>query len=276
MEKLQKVHQNAISGLKHDQERAARVSEKRMNSSRARVEDLESKVCYNTRLLPDLRLQRNPHGQLSALRCAYTEQAQVMAEFHNKMSSRINNRPAGLDSPSSKSHIADDNNWALPGLDDAEILPHDTSNEHDPLESSGSITSRKSTPSPKRARTATGYRCSSPSAVAKTPLKEPRARRRTEGYRAKGRRHPLRALGSASQNEGPMIPTQPMTQKPELPYTSVSVATAQKVSIDNYEAALGDMSFNSSNILIGTSEERLGAIGNQDPETLDDETTTDI
>lgn len=234
VEKLQKVHRNAITGLEKDQERAARVSERRMNSSRVRIEDLESK--------------------LTALRRAYTDQAQVMAEFHNKMTSRINNRPAGLDSPLSKSYIADDNDCAVSGLYDAEILPDDTSDEGNPMGSSGSSTSRKSGPSPKRPRIGTTYRCPSPSAVAKTPLQGSRAPGATEGYHAKGLRHPLRALGSASQNEIPAIPTRPMTQKPELPYINASAAIAQKNPNDTYEVALGDEPFSSSNILIGSSE----------------------
>ncbi|KAL8823856.1 MAG: hypothetical protein Q9191_005496, partial [Dirinaria sp. TL-2023a] len=256
MEKLQEVHRNAITGLKKDQEHKARLSERRMNSSKARVHDLESK--------------------LTKLRGAYTEQAQVMAEFHNKMTSRINNRPAGLDSPLSKSYIADDNNSALPSLYDTEVLPDDTSSEGDAIDSSRSSDLSKSGPSPKRARTGTAYRCPSPSSVAKTHSRGSRARRATEGCHTKRRRYPLGTLGSASQNEVLLIPTQPNTQKPELPCTSAPTATAQRNPKDTYEIALGDMSFNSSNILIGTSEERLGPIDDRDSGLLEGETTTDI
>ena len=198
-----------------------------------------------------------------------------MADFQNKITSRINNRPAELDSPLSRPHIAYDRGPLL-GLYNTENMLDGTSSEGDTMTSLHSSTSSKSGPSPKRNRIDTVERRPSQSAVAKQPSQGLRARRATEACVAKRRRQPLKALGSASQNEVLMTPPKALTWRPELPHTSAAVETAEENPDDTNNRILAEMSFNSSNILTSTNEERSAASDDQDPQGLEDETTADV
>ena len=198
-----------------------------------------------------------------------------MADFHNKITSRINNRPVELNSPLSKPHIVYDRE-ALLGRYDTENIPEGISSEGGTMNSLNSSTSSKSGPSPKRNRVDSVEHCPSLLIMAKQPSQDLRASRATEGCAAKRRRQPLKVLGSASQNEVLMSSTKALTWRPELPYSNAAVETAQENRDDTHETMLADISFSSSNILTSTNDGRSAELGDPDPGKLDNETTVDI
>lgn len=193
-----------------------------------------------------------------------------MADFHNRMTSRIHYRPAELESPSPTHDPTGD----IIGTDRVEHSSDDSENGGDSPISVISSISCNNGPSPKRVkvRNLQNNKAQSPGLC----FQEFSKRRATEQYPVNARRDPLTPLRPTSQNEVPLLATQPLTQKSDQGHTSAAIVTADENLCGVFKEARKDFSFNISSVSTSTNRERLGTTHDRKRDQDYDETTVDF
>jgi len=258
IEQLTQSHESAIRKFRKDRETTERIAERAAKQSNIKVKEMEKKV--------------------STLRRELTNQAMVLDEyrdFNNRMT-KLQTRHQSTNHPTMEGVAGDDEQSEIIACD-AEDSPMQHGNKDDLTTSFGSSTSSKSGgPTPKRTRTADRRSSKPPSTIPRAPSHAKPFRRATTGFTVKGQRQLLGNLGSASQNEVLLTPTQPLTQKTPRQHTSAAMVENDENERIIGDGGFGDMSFNDSDIFTSTSKQRLETV--QDHATPDDydETTADI
>ena len=259
IEKLNQGHEATVRQLRKNHDQAQKNLQRAAKQSCAKVKDLEKKVSF--------------------LRCERDDQANVIAEyqdFNHRITSRLRTRQPPSHSPGNNT-IGSNNGQAEIILHDEEQMPSQNRIEKDRDNSFGSSTSGKSSgPTPKRTRTESRRACKPPTTAARSAFHAQPARRATSAYIGKGQRQVLRSLGTASQNETLLIPTQPLTQKSIRRHTDAAVLQNLENEPTTREAEFSDVSFDDSNIFTSTSEQRLAMTCAQATGDDYDETTADI
>ena len=172
--------------------------------------------------------------------------------------------------------VANDGRTELMSYDEAQS-PSQYYNKGNLTKSLGSSTSSRSGgPTPKRTRTE-NPRAFKPSLTGPRKVSHAKpARRATSGFSVKGQRQALRNLGSASQNEVLLTPTQPLTQKSARRHTSAAVVETNENERAMEEAEFGDMAFNDSDVFTSTDQQRLATFHDHVARHDYDETTADV
>lgn len=257
-EQLIQSHESTMRKFRKDWETTERTADRAAKQSNIKLKELEKKV--------------------STLRRELANQGMVLAEyrdFNNRMT-KLQTRHQSLNYPIMEG-VAGDNDQSEVIACDAEESPMQHDDKADLTTSFGSTTSSRSAgPTPKRTKTGSRRSFKPPTTITRAPSLAKPLRRATTGFTVKGQRQALGNLGSASQNEILLTPTQPLTQKTPRRHTSAAIVENDENERIVEERGFGDMSIDDSDMFTSTSKQRLEIV--RDHATRDDydETTADI
>ncbi len=258
IEQLIQSHESTMRKFRKDRETTERTAERAAKQSNIKVKELEKKV--------------------GTLRREFANQGMVLAEyrdFNNRMT-KLQTRHQSLNYPMMEGVAGDDDQSKVIACD-AEESPMQHDDEANLTTSFGSTTSSRSGgPTPKRTKTGSRRSFKPPTTITRAPSLATPLRRATTGFTVKGQRQALGNLGSASQNEVLLTPTQPLTSKTPRRHTSAAIGDNDENERPVEEGGYGEMSFDNSDIFTSTSKQRLEIV--QDYAARDDcgETTADI
>lgn len=258
LEQLVQSHESTMRKFRKDRETREKTADRAAKQSISKVKDLEKKN--------------------GTLRRELANQAMVLAEyrdFNNRMT-KLQTRQQSSNYPTIEGVAEDDHQSELIACDAEESpVPHD---DKDPLTTSfgSSTSSRSGGPTPKRTKIGSRRSFKPPTTTAKGPSHVKSLRRATTGFTVKGQRQALGNLGSVSQNEAILTPTQPLTQKTPRRHTSAAFVENDENERIVGEGGFGDMSFDDSDIFTSTSKQRLEIAPDHATRDDYDETTADI
>ncbi len=257
-EQLIQSHESTIRKVRKDREITERTAERAAQQSNIKLKELEKKV--------------------GTLRRELANQAMVLAEyrdFNNRMT-KLQTWHQSLNYPTMEGVGGDDDQSELIACDAEESpIPHD---DKDQLTTSfgSSTSSRSGGPTPKRTKTGIRRSFKPPTTITRAASLAKPLRRATTGFTVKGQRQALGNLGSASQNEVLLSPTQPLTQKTPRRHTSGAIGDNDENERLVEEGGFGEMSFDDSDIFTSTSKQRLEIVQDHAARDDCDETTADI
>lgn len=258
LEQLIQSHESTIRKFRKDRQTTERTAERAAKQSNIMVKELEKKV--------------------GTLRRELANQAMVLAEYRdfNHRMTKLQTMHQPLDYPAMEGVAGDDDQSEVIACDTEEsTIPH---NDKDHLIASfgSSSSSNSGGPTPKRTKTGSRRNFKPPITITRAPAHVKPLRRATTGFTVKGQRQALGNLGSASQNEVILTPTQLLTQKTPRRHTSAAFVENDENERIVGDEGFGDIPLDDSDIITSTSKQRLEIV--HDDATRDDydETTTDI
>lgn len=258
IEQLIQSHESTIRKFRKDRQTTERTAERAAKQSNTKVKELEKKI--------------------GTLRRELANQAMVLAEYQdfNHRMTKLQTMHQPLDCPTMEGVVGDDDQSEVVACDTEESpIPHDDKGHL--MASFGSSTSSKSGgPTPKRTKTGRCRNFKPPTTITRAPSHAKPLRRATTGFTVKAQRQALGNLGSASQNEVILTPTQPLTQKTPRRHTSAAIVEHDENERIVEERGYGDMSFDDSDIFTSTSKQRLEILPDHATRDDYDETTADI
>lgn len=256
IQKLNQSHRASVRKLQKDHDQVQKNLQRAIKHSSARIKDLEKKATH-------LRRECDDQEKLLA---EYTD-------FNNHIVSKLRTRQPLPESPAKE--IMDDND------NSTRLIPNDgiPSDEETTQRDDGNdltkffeprILSRSGAPTPKRSRISISPAIHNkpPPVVTRKGVFPHPTRRATTGHQ-KFQRHALQNLGTSSQNEMPLTPTQPSTGKTSRRHTSAAVLGTDENELSTGEAGVREMSFDDSEILTSTCRQRLETSHDYDETTAD-------